>query len=762
MKRFASRLSVGETVNIFGQNQTLSFYGGEKMNPETLKYFEFDLAYLALLTQNGLKPLSRWEKPVPAGLEAALDDLGFESAYVRRRLQNGGTTTEFIFSRSDAYIDLYLHRFDDIPIDKSVNTQRFEGFLFGFPPCCVESFARHGYRPNGLDRMEQKLLFHWACPDCKLTPLLVPEYRRVYRQCKELLAGQSHASTLFAETGKQIGKKVVAVAASVALAAMSVAPILPANALAAPDWNGDPHWLPLAKSDDADQDLLMDIEEPFLGLQPENPDSDSDGRIDGVQLAQAMHLICSALPHEVTADRPYLIDHMLRGNENCTVCDSSVNMGYCELVNPLEKLIIELPYISLHYLQHGSFRYAGSLHGEGRVNPRQLKAVLEADGTWHRLKLAAGDRDEDGLYNNDEPHLGTDPALADTDQNGIVDGTQLARAFVAVIDSLPRGLRTDSVYVEEHQAKGVESCARCGESVNMGYLRIVNPLEGQWTELPFLALHYMHCGGFAYDGEVHKGLASARVLAMVLDPQGAKHVLKTADDMDTDGLNAAEESFFATDPKVPDSNDNGLLDGIELGLQLAAEIDSLPREAQIAMPYMLEHLVWGVETCEVCGQTVNMGYTEIINPVSGDTLTTPVIGLHAMNHGSFTYHGNLHDGRIDPIKLAQVLAVNPTAVPSDANVPPSDLALWPNYPNPFNAATVIRFELPRPGWVTLEIHNLLGQEVRTLVSDNSPAGAFTVQWDGKDEGGKDLVSGVYFCRMRAGQLVAVKRMALLR
>jgi hypothetical protein len=734
------------------------------MHYEMLKQFEFDLSYLIMLTSEGLKPSSRWEKAVPQGLEQAIEEQSLQTAYVRRKLQNGNTTTELIFSPSETYPELYLRRFDNTLIDKSIETQRFEGFLFGFPPCCVESFAAAGYQTNEIDAEDQRLLFHWACPHCQISPLLVPEYRRIYRQCQYLLAGNSSAISLFSENTKTTAKGALAVVTTLALAATGVALFLPAKANAAPLGNGDPHWLSLAQSDDSDQDLLMNTEEPYLGLQPNNPDTDGNGLLDGVQLAQAMHLLYSALPHKVQNDQPYIIDHLLRGIENCTVCDSSVNMGYCEIVNPLEKQVIELPYISLHYLLHGSFQYAGTVHGEGRVNPRQLKAVLEADGTWHRLKLAAGsDKDDDGLYDNDEPHLGTDPYLTDTDQDGIIDGIQLSRAFAALIDSLPREPKTDSVYVEEHAAKGVESCAQCGESVNMGYLRIINPMESQWTELPFLALHYMRCGGFSYDGDVHKGMANARILDMVIHPQGTSHLLEVADDQDKDGLKTDEESYFSADTNMPDSNDNGLLDGIELGLQLAAEIDSLPREAQINAPYLIEHYMWGLENCEVCGQAVNMGYVEITSPINGDTLITPIIGLHAMNHGSFSYDGSLHDGRVDPIRLAKILHAHPTSMPTaQTHSEPIEFALWPNYPNPFNSSTVIRYDLPAPAFVTLGIYNLQGQKVRSLVSENRPAGAFTSPWDGRDDAGKNLSSGIYYYRLQAGSFSTVRRMILLQ
>ncbi len=84
-------------------------------------------------------------------------------------------------------------------------------------------------------------------------------------------------------------------------------------------------------------------------------------------------------------------------------------------------------------------------------------------------------------------------------------------------------------------------------------------------------------------------------------------------------------------------------------------------------------------------------------------------------------------------------------------------ALSQNYPNPFNPATTIRYTLSRPAHVVVTVHNLIGQQVATLADKDVPAGTFTATFTGRE-----LPSGVYFCRMRAGSFSDVKRMLLLK
>jgi hypothetical protein len=144
-----------------------------------LKAVDFELAYLALLTREGVKPLSRWEKPLGEGALAALGRMGLLVRQVSRTIQSGRDVTETVFCVSPAYAQIYAHAFAGRPIDKSPQTVRLEGFLFGYPPCCVRNYVKHPYAPNDLPDENRKILFHWACEGCAITPLLLPAYRQL-------------------------------------------------------------------------------------------------------------------------------------------------------------------------------------------------------------------------------------------------------------------------------------------------------------------------------------------------------------------------------------------------------------------------------------------------------------------------------------------------------------------------------------------------------------------------------------------------------
>ncbi len=86
-----------------------------------------------------------------------------------------------------------------------------------------------------------------------------------------------------------------------------------------------------------------------------------------------------------------------------------------------------------------------------------------------------------------------------------------------------------------------------------------------------------------------------------------------------------------------------------------------------------------------------------------------------------------------------------------------------NYPNPFNLSTTISYQLPVNADVTLKVYNILGQEVQMLVNENQNAGSYSAIWDGKNNSGQQMGSGVYFCRLRSGNsLPETKRMILLK
>ncbi len=93
---------------------------------------------------------------------------------------------------------------------------------------------------------------------------------------------------------------------------------------------------------------------------------------------------------------------------------------------------------------------------------------------------------------------------------------------------------------------------------------------------------------------------------------------------------------------------------------------------------------------------------------------------------------------------------------------PQAFSLAQNAPNPFNGATAIRFALPQPSLVELTIYNLLGQPVAVLAQGPSAAGTFAVRWDGRDQTGRAVTSGVYLYQLRAGQYTEVRKLLLLR
>jgi len=99
---------------------------------------------------------------------------------------------------------------------------------------------------------------------------------------------------------------------------------------------------------------------------------------------------------------------------------------------------------------------------------------------------------------------------------------------------------------------------------------------------------------------------------------------------------------------------------------------------------------------------------------------------------------------------------------SDFASPLVSPALLQNSPNPFNSATAIAFDLPRPSWVRLDIMNILGENVATLVRATMMRGHHETTWEGTDDNGRSMPSGVYFYRLRAGDQVQTKKMLLLK
>ncbi len=93
---------------------------------------------------------------------------------------------------------------------------------------------------------------------------------------------------------------------------------------------------------------------------------------------------------------------------------------------------------------------------------------------------------------------------------------------------------------------------------------------------------------------------------------------------------------------------------------------------------------------------------------------------------------------------------------------PGNFQLLPNYPNPFNASTAIGYQLPKASMTMLTIYDVLGRKVRSLVDGHREAGHHTALWNGRDDSGQELKSGVYFCVFEAGSYRETIKMVLSR
>ena len=103
-----------------------------------------------------------------------------------------------------------------------------------------------------------------------------------------------------------------------------------------------------------------------------------------------------------------------------------------------------------------------------------------------------------------------------------------------------------------------------------------------------------------------------------------------------------------------------------------------------------------------------------------------------------------------------------TSIPVAGDIRPTEFALSQNYPNPFNPTTTIAYDIAKQGAVNLVVYNMLGQKVRTLVDSKQAPGAYRITWDGRDDNGALLPTGMYVYRLESSGLYKAHKMLLLK
>jgi hypothetical protein len=177
---------------------------------------------------------------------------------------------------------------------------------------------------------------------------------------------------------------------------------------------------------------------------------------------------------------------------------------------------------------------------------------------------------------------------------------------------------------------------------------------------------------------------------------------------------------------------------------------------------------------KVCGKVNDLQITSlypmeiVIHKIPFDTLlvmvySTDLTPIPEGNNPVLTF-SNGNDIKLSDLIVSDRLGkkVNARFGNPGETLVPEVFALKQNYPNPFNSTTVIKYNLPKTTGVTIKFYNLLGQLVHTYQADNMAPGYYSYLWNGKNDLGQMVSSGIYFYQLQADGFMDVKKMVLLK
>jgi hypothetical protein len=154
---------------------------------------------------------------------------------------------------------------------------------------------------------------------------------------------------------------------------------------------------------------------------------------------------------------------------------------------------------------------------------------------------------------------------------------------------------------------------------------------------------------------------------------------------------------------------------------------------------------WAANGVPLCTATGDQSYPQIISDGAGGAIITWMDDRSG--------NSDIYALRIDANGSTGVTASDAPAVP---------IELQQNYPNPFNPTTTVAYSVPERCNVALKIYDVSGKCVARLVDKEQEKGSYTVAWNGKDETGNSMASGIYLYRLSAGNQTIAKKMVLLR
>jgi hypothetical protein len=141
----------------------------------------------------------------------------------------------------------------------------------------------------------------------------------------------------------------------------------------------------------------------------------------------------------------------------------------------------------------------------------------------------------------------------------------------------------------------------------------------------------------------------------------------------------------------------------------------------------------------------------------------PALGFNGQAHISFTRQSDVfYASNTTPSSAMKSATTSPSELENELASIPLAFRLQQNYPNPFNPETAIRYQLPEATHISLKVYNFSGQFVRALFEGEQSPGSHSVVWDGMDDLGQNVASGVYLIQMTAGIFTASQKITLMR
>jgi hypothetical protein len=222
-----------------------------------------------------------------------------------------------------------------------------------------------------------------------------------------------------------------------------------------------------------------------------------------------------------------------------------------------------------------------------------------------------------------------------------------------------------------------------------------------------------------------------------------------------------------TSSAISGTNDDLLYQAFRVGAPFSYSFDGLPVNDYLVTLYFQDPSSTG------SGQRVFDVSAESIVRLNDFDIFASTPGRLTAHTETFTVH--VADGQLS-LSFVKVTGASPLVCAVEViatvaksgdradearNVPPR-FELCQNYPNPFNPETAIRYTLTEESWVQLRIYNILGEEVKTLVDEVQEEGYKTVVWNGQDNSGELVSSGVYLCRIHAGTFVETRKMVHMK